>query len=339
MNIRYISSLLLVIGIGTSIPLQIIQGAPCPLIGQTAYKTKNNPTVYYISRACTKRPFPNEAVYFAYFSSWKQVKITSSKILDAIPMDPKGPMKTMDTAAPKKEPDLIIHTPTSSSPIQTKPTATTPEPEQKQIAPPEKTSAPIKEPVQQPIISQPIIPTIPAPTLTGVMADFLRAPTPSEQASIDSDFIITWGDEWKSIPMDATYQTTKASRLPVYAVIRLLKDITFSQPLPFTNGKDLYTYLTEHRLHIIPGQNCSENSRGWAYQINLGGNFAHTHPIVSGSPTCQSSSASQNELLDGFVYNPLYKAGTFVHEAHHAIMSSTHDGRNGGDTNINANSA
>ncbi len=307
--------------------VQVARAADCVLLPQTAYKSKESPAVFYVTRSCTKRPFTNETAFFAYFSSWKQVKITSATNLKNIPDDVKGPMSYKDPNAPATS----IVTPT----IPTVPA--TP------VTPP--VSIPVIETPVIPVPSTPVSPSIPTtpvistPTISQVMSNFLRCPSDSERASLDADFNVVWGKDWTDKPFACDYNTTSASRLPIYATLRLLKDLQFSKPLPFTGGKNLYAYLTAQKLTLNPGQNCAEYSTGWNLVINLGGTFAHTHAVKSGSATCEASGASRTETLDGFVYNPIYKAGTFVHEAHHAINGSTHTGVNGGDKNINENSA
>ena len=294
----------------------------CPLLPQTPYKSKENPAVYYINRACTKRPFTKEAAFFAYFSSWKQVRITTATILKNIPNDPKGPM-SYTIAGPLVDP--VIPPLGSTKPIIEEPS----------IIVPIIITAPTITPV--PIISSK--PTLPTPSLSGVMAEFLRCPTDSERTALDQDFNFMWGKDWTDKPFTCDYNSTLPNRLPIYATLRLLKNLQFSKPLPFTGGQNLYSYLIATKLTLNPGQNCAEYSTGWNYVINLGGTFAHTHAVKSGSATCELSGAGPNEKLDDFVYNPIYKAGTLVHEAHHAINGSRHTEVNGGDQNINDNSA
>lgn len=57
----------------------------CPLSTNTAYKTANNRSVYYISEDCKKRPIKNPPVFFSYFSSWRDVKITNQDALSFVP--------------------------------------------------------------------------------------------------------------------------------------------------------------------------------------------------------------------------------------------------------------
>lgn len=62
----------------------------CPLTKQQSYKSPNSPSVYYITENCTKRAFKRADVFFTYFDSWKNVKITSQAILNSIPNDSLG---------------------------------------------------------------------------------------------------------------------------------------------------------------------------------------------------------------------------------------------------------
>lgn len=62
----------------------------CPLAKQQSYKSPNSPAVYYITEDCAKRAFKRAEVFFTYFDSWKNVKITSQAILNSIPNDSLG---------------------------------------------------------------------------------------------------------------------------------------------------------------------------------------------------------------------------------------------------------
>ncbi len=61
------------------------QTASCTLTTNTPYKSPGNPSVYYISSDCKKRPIKSSQVYFSHFSSWSQVKVTSAKAIENIP--------------------------------------------------------------------------------------------------------------------------------------------------------------------------------------------------------------------------------------------------------------
>lgn len=62
----------------------------CPLLIQQAYKTSNSPSVFYITENCTKRAFIKVNIFYTYFDSWNNVKITSKPTLDSIPNDALG---------------------------------------------------------------------------------------------------------------------------------------------------------------------------------------------------------------------------------------------------------
>lgn len=93
MNTWQKSSLFLTLAVSILGLGQVTKAADCPLLPQTPYKAPGNPDVYYINRSCTKRLFTNETAFFAYFSSWKEVRTISSNTLSAIPMDPRGPVQ------------------------------------------------------------------------------------------------------------------------------------------------------------------------------------------------------------------------------------------------------
>ncbi|HBV57770.1 MAG TPA: hypothetical protein DEB73_00645 [Candidatus Magasanikbacteria bacterium] len=59
----------------------------CLLTPNKPYKYKSNAAVYLVTSQCTKQAFSNPTVYFEYFKSWKQVKVTTKKILAKIPDD------------------------------------------------------------------------------------------------------------------------------------------------------------------------------------------------------------------------------------------------------------
>lgn len=305
--------------------VKAVQAADCPLLPQTPYKSPDSSAVYYINRSCTKRPFTNETAYFAYFSSWKQVKITTAKILHSIPDDPKGPMSYK-----------LPGTPVATKPVKS-PDNPPPVTESKPVVDVPAITLPKNEPAKP--VETPVTPVLTTPTISNIMTDFLRCPTSEEQSTLDQNFNFMWGKDWEKYPFTCDYHTTNPSRLSIYATVRLLKDLQFSKPLPFTNGQSLYRYLTAQKLTINPSQNCSQYSTGWDFVLNLGGNFSRTHAVKSGSATCERSEPSVNEKIDTFVYNPLYKAGTFVHEAHHALSGSLHPNTNGSDKNITDNSA
>ena len=66
------------------------QSESCPLDTRMAYKTNGSRSVYYVTLSCTKRPFNNPRVFFSYFSSWNDVKITTEAELSKIPADALG---------------------------------------------------------------------------------------------------------------------------------------------------------------------------------------------------------------------------------------------------------
>lgn len=318
------SSLIYLLSLGLLAWGGLVKAAECPLLPQTAYKSKESSAVYYINRTCTKRAFTSETVYFAYFSSWKQVKITTAKILKAVPNDSRGPMQArIVPIEPQTPPQPILTQPVETlgplpDPIKTAPTSSA-------LILPIVTPHPVIDPRIQ--------------VLTGAMANFLHCPDQNEVARLEQDFNFVWSRDWENFPFDCNYQTKAPSRLAIYATVRLLKDLEFRKPLPFTNGKNLYAYLTTKKLTIIPGLDCAQYSTGWDYRLNLGGVFSRTHAVNSGSASCEWADMSRYDLLDDFVYNPLYKAGVLVHEAHHAINGSLHVNFDGSDADINDNSA
>lgn len=286
------------------------QASECALAGQTAYKTKDHPAVYYVSRSCLKRPFLNEVSYFAYFSSWKEVKVVPEKVLHGIPDDPKGPMKI------KGETPTVTPAPLPTPAPSPKPVAPTPAPE------------PVPTPAPKPVLD-----------MSSIITDFLNCPVPELRNEFEQDFTINWGTEWNAHPFVCDIKTAKPSRLALYNTLFLVKNINFTKPLPFTNGDTLYTFLTKKKLTLIPSQNCAAYSTGGNYVVNLSGTFTRLPAIKSGSASCEPNTGAGADVLDGFVYNPIYKAAVLVHEAHHAIQGSVHDSTGGNDKDINGNIA
>lgn len=61
----------------------------CVLKKKSAYKSAINADVYYITENCTKQIFPNESVFFTYFTSWNRVILVDDLTLRFIPNDPE----------------------------------------------------------------------------------------------------------------------------------------------------------------------------------------------------------------------------------------------------------
>lgn len=59
----------------------------CPLTRKQAYKSVQSSAVYYITPACTKRPFKNPTIFYTYFTSWNDVTVVDQQTLDTIPND------------------------------------------------------------------------------------------------------------------------------------------------------------------------------------------------------------------------------------------------------------
>jgi len=62
-----------------------VNSAGCALQRDTAYKTANSSAVYYVDLDCKKRPFKNSFIFFTYFDSWSQVKVTTLANLSRVP--------------------------------------------------------------------------------------------------------------------------------------------------------------------------------------------------------------------------------------------------------------
>lgn len=86
------------------VPAQPASAVACPLqIGQ-AYRTPNNPAVFYISEECKKRPMKNPDIFFSYFHDWAVVRQVSDAELSAVPNHelgflPWGPERTYENGS------------------------------------------------------------------------------------------------------------------------------------------------------------------------------------------------------------------------------------------------
>ena len=85
---------------------EVTTTAVCPIPTGTAVKVVNGKTVYYITEQCTKQKFSGPTAFFRFFSSWNQVKIYKSALLDQIPED-------INYSIPAKlvEPETVVTTP------------------------------------------------------------------------------------------------------------------------------------------------------------------------------------------------------------------------------------
>jgi hypothetical protein len=90
--------------------LEETEATGCLLDSEMAYRTPQSNAVYYITTACTKRPFQRSDVYFTYFTSWNDVQLTDTKTLATIPEDllgfmPWGPLYNPTSGALIKIPN------------------------------------------------------------------------------------------------------------------------------------------------------------------------------------------------------------------------------------------
>lgn len=81
----------------------------CSLPAESAAKSTVSNAVYYITAACTKRPFNSSQKYFTYFTSWDNVTVTTQATLDNISDDtlgfmPWGPLYSPASGALVKTP-------------------------------------------------------------------------------------------------------------------------------------------------------------------------------------------------------------------------------------------
>lgn len=62
----------------------------CPVSPDSAIKTADTNTIYYITTRCTKLRVPSPALYFTYFTTWNSVQLTTQTIVNSIPAEPTG---------------------------------------------------------------------------------------------------------------------------------------------------------------------------------------------------------------------------------------------------------
>ena len=105
-----LASVLMLASLVGMIAVEFVGAANCPLAVNQSYKTADNPSVYFVSPDCKRRPIRNEAVFFSHFDSWDAVQLTNDFILNSVPLHelnflPWGPrrnfingslMKTVD---------------------------------------------------------------------------------------------------------------------------------------------------------------------------------------------------------------------------------------------------
>lgn len=191
-----------------------------------------------------------------------------------------------------------------------------------------------------------LLPKKPLIILRTPIETYLTCPTELERGQIERDFNIRFTNttgstqNWADYPYQcdsSTFTTTNPTRVKTYNVIRFLKSIQFSRPLPFTQGNSIYQFFISQstKLTVRPFLECNLYSAGGFFDISLGGNFSRWYPVLSGSNTCELGfGPPSNMLLRDFVYHPLYSAELFVHESYHAIIDSPHTGSGGADATI-----
>lgn len=187
-------------------------------------------------------------------------------------------------------------------------------------------------------------PITPASALS-LVEEFATCPTATQKAAIDRDFIITFSDVidndiWENYPYVCnvhTFTSTEPTRVKVYNVIRFLKELEFNRPLPFTQDKSIYEYITTNsanrKLSVAVQFGCSLHSSAYNFTTAFSGNFSRWYPVLSDNKS-ECTQANPGAPDNEFVFNPLFAADLFVHEAQHAITNRIHTGGNGNDRTI-----
>jgi len=85
----FIPIIILVLGFILYLPSNTL-AVSCGLATKQAYKTNANNAIYYITPECTKRPFKSSIIFYTYFNSFSDVKITTDNLLNKIANDKLG---------------------------------------------------------------------------------------------------------------------------------------------------------------------------------------------------------------------------------------------------------
>jgi len=197
-----------------------------------------------------------------------------------------------------------------------------------------------------------------------VIADYLTCPTAQDVDQFHDDFNLWFIDarnvtdprylpvfypdtKWDDYPFECNLHSTNPSRLAIYNTLKLMRDLRFSRPLPFTNDQSLYewfslknyTYhlpLTSNKALIVPFIECdfyssaateeNQEKTSATVRFHFGGSNSRLYSVKSMSKTCEKADSPSDSifLLDGFVRNPIYNVGLWVHEGVHAINHKTH---------------
>ncbi len=205
----------------------------------------------------------------------------------------------------------------------------------------------------------------------GVTAQFMQCPSSEDIAAFDRDFTIRFLDRdrltdpgyiaayptthWDRYPYSCDIRSTQPQRYLVYNMLRFLRDIRFSQPLPFTRSS-IYEYVSR-RAEYHP----SIPAAVMATPIEITPSLECNHAPSTGGPvvfpgitrltvaldttiasynfqpdfaTCrynpETAPSVQANTINGFVFHPIDRVSTFIHEIHHALAQSVHtdDGGN-----------
>lgn len=187
------------------------------------------------------------------------------------------------------------------------------------------------------------------PTWAEIVTDFIRCPTLEEKSSIDRDFDIQFLDastdslHWSDVPDECTFPHSGPTRSKIYNLIRFIRNLSFSRPLPFTSNASLYNFLSlrtvtdaQNKLQLRLYLPCDLFSAGGGFGINFNGYMSRWYPVSGSTPHCELGSITglDSVLINHFIYHPLYAAELLVHEGYHAIQGAPHTGSNGSDATI-----
>lgn len=350
----------------------------------------SQPTVYYYGANGKRYVFPTEKTYFSWFSNFNNIKILSDGELSLIPIGGnvtyRPGVRLLKITTNPKVYAVDAHGTLRHITSETIVSILYGDYWNRQVDDlPDTffTDYVVGNPIATPSDYNPITATQIAKNIdidrssstidrtpSGVVAEYLTCMTSNEKTTYDEDFNIRSVDENDLGKAPAAgpdylcdFSSDEPSGLKIYNTLRFLKNISFSHPLPFTNGETIYDFLRLKSLptdlqdaasttHVLIGlmRGCDVSSMGlnniFFYRQNpktelafhdiLSGTMTRIYPVVSQSKECANADLPIDSpmFLNGRVQNPIYPAVLIVHESQHAIGDKLHTDPTGSDKTI-----
>lgn len=276
--------------------LPVNAAVKCPLAVDRAYKATGQPAVYFVTKQCTKRAFTDSKAFFTHFKSWKDVRNTSTKLLNRITKD--------------KNYLITFQKPTTAKPTKTKgDEKNVPQLSINDIF----TSCPTNQEIQQ------------------IEQDFsINFMDPSPRTVSWSNYPYSCDTQTTNPTRLKVYNTIRYLQK-----IKFSEPLPFTSGKSLYDFLTLKTATTTTKLTIENRLECGIYSMGYNNHLTLGGLFSRWYPVLSGSNSCERVITPTNDptLLNDFIYHPLFSSELFIHEAQHAITGKMHTA-NGNDLTI-----